>query len=487
MFERLTDRFQDVFRKLTGRGILSEANIEEAMADVRRALLEADVQYDVAREFVENVRSQCLGQKVLKSVAPGQQAVKVVHDELVKFLGEAEVPLALDGNPAVIMLVGLHGSGKTTTAAKLARYLTTREERTLMLAACDLQRPAAIDQLETLAGEVGVSVYVDRETQDVIRVAAAAREAARRDGADVLIVDTAGRLEIDDVLVRELTRLKARLRPSEILLVADAALGQESVSVARHFHDALALTGIVLTKLDGDARGGAAVSIRHVTGCPVKLVGTGERLADLEPFHPDRMASRILGMGDVVSLVEKAAAEYEEEEAERLEEKLRKQEFDFNDFLGQLHKLKKMGGLLSMLDFLPGGSRLKNQINVDEQQLRRIEGIICSMTPEERRRPAILDMSRRRRIARGSGTSLEAVSQLVKRFETMRQMMAGLSAGGLGLPSLDGPGLSGLGPLPGSAAGLGRSRGSHRMKPVARKKRVPQANRGKNKKKKRRK
>ena len=482
MFERLTDRFQDVFRKLTGRGVLTEANIDEAMRDVRRALLEADVNYDVAGEFVENVRSKCLGQKVLKSIAPGQQAVKVVHDELVAFLGEAEAPLVLEGRPAVVMLVGLQGSGKTTTAAKLARLLKTREERTVMLAACDLQRPAAIDQLETLGREIDAPVYLDRESKDVLRVAAAARDAAKAADTDVLIIDTAGRLEIDETLVRELTLLKARIKPSEILLVADAALGQESVSVARHFDNALGLTGLILTKLDGDARGGAAVSIRHVTGRPVKFVGTGERLADLEPFFPDRMASRILGMGDVVSLVEKAAAEYEEEEAERLEEKLRRQSFDFDDFLDQLQKLKRMGGLLSLLDFLPGGGKLKNQVDVDENQLRRIEGIICSMTPAERRDPNLLDMARRRRIARGSGASLEAVSQLIKRFEMMRQMMAQMANGGLGMP-----GMAGTGGFPGIGGGGGKSRGTHRMKPLSRKKRVSPAARGKSKKKKRRK
>ena len=427
MFERLTDRFQDVFRKLTGRGTLTEANVEEAMQEVRRALLEADVNYAVANEFVGNVRTQCLGQTVLRSIAPGQQAVKVVNDELTALLGEANAPLDLEGQPAVIMLVGLHGSGKTTTAAKLAHLLQTKEERRVLLAAGDLYRPAAIEQLESLGADLGVPVHAERDSTSVARLAVNARNKAQATGADVVIVDTAGRLQIDTDLVQELVEIKRRAQPREILLVADAALGQESVSVAEHFDEALGLTGIILTKLDGDARGGAALSMRHVTGRPIKFVGIGERTIDLEPFYPDRMASRILGMGDVVSLVEKAAEQYEEEEALELEEKMRKSTFNFEDFLDQLRRLQKMGGLMSMLDFLPGAGKLKQNIDIDESQLLRVQGIIHSMTVEERRRPEIIGLSRRRRIARGSGVELLEVNQLIKRFESMRQMMSKLT------------------------------------------------------------
>ncbi len=476
MFERLTDRFQDVFRKLTGRGVLTEASIEEAMRDVRRALLEADVNYEVAREFVANVRQKCLGREVLKSVAPGQQAVKIVYDELTAFLGEANAPLDLEGAPAVIMLIGLHGSGKTTTAAKLGRFLQARESRRVLLAACDLQRPAAITQLETLGRQLDIPVYANRSSTDVTAVAAEARRVARETGRDTLILDMAGRNEIDAALVRELVAVKHRLRPREVLLVADAALGQESVSVARHFDEALGLTGVILTKLDGDARGGAAVSIRHVTGRPVKFVGTGERPVDLEPFFPDRMASRILGMGDVVSLVEKAGEEFEEEEARRLEEKMRKQTFGFDDFRDQLRRLKKMGGLLSLLDFLPGAGKLKQNVDIDEGQLARIEGIICSMTPEERSNPDLLNLSRRRRIARGSGVELAEVSQLINQFQTMRQVMGRMMGGGL--EGLATPGLGGG--FPGMAA----RRGPARTKAVARPRK--QRNVRKKKKKKRR-
>lgn len=427
MFERLTDRFQDVFRKLTGRGTLTEANVEEAMQEVRRALLEADVNYAVANEFVGNVRAKCLGQAVLKSLAPGQQAVKVVNDELTALLGEATAPLDLEGRPAVIMLVGLHGSGKTTTAAKLAHLLQTKEERKVLLVAGDLYRPAAIEQLESLGADLGVPVHVERDSSDVARLAVNARNKAQALGADVVIIDTAGRLQIDTDLVQELVEVKRRAQPREILLVADAALGQESVSVAEHFDQALGLTGIILTKLDGDARGGAALSMRHVTGRPIKYVGIGERTIDLEPFYPDRMASRILGMGDVVSLVEKASEQYEEEEALELEEKMRKSTFNFEDFLDQLKRLQKMGGLMSMLDFLPGAGKLKQNVDIDESQLRRVQGIIHSMTVEERRRPEIIGLSRRRRIARGSGVELLEVNQLIKRFESMRQMMSKLT------------------------------------------------------------
>ncbi|OGV72930.1 MAG: signal recognition particle protein [Lentisphaerae bacterium RIFOXYB12_FULL_65_16] len=448
MFERLTNRFQDVFRNLTGRGRLTEANVSDAMEAVRRALLEADVNYHVAKEFVAKVRQECMGEKVLRSVTPGQQAVKVVNDQLVALLGGANAPLDLDAKAALIMLVGLHGSGKTTTAAKLALHLRDKLGRKVLLAACDVYRPAAIDQLESLGRDLGFPVHAERESTDVAQIAVNARNAALAAGLDIVILDTAGRLQIDETLVQELVDVKKRAQPREILLVADAALGQEAVSVADHFNKALGLTGIILTKLDGDARGGAALSMRQVTGQPIKFVGIGERPVDLEPFHPDRMASRILGMGDVISLVEKASEQYDQDEAEALEEKLRESTFDFNDFMDQMSRIRKMGGFMSLLDMLPGVGQLKDKVNIDEKQFNRIEGIIHSMTPRERENPDSIDVSRRRRIAKGCGLEVNEVNQLIKQFQMMRQMMSRMGKGG-GMP----PGMAGMGGMPGAGAG----------------------------------
>ncbi len=458
MFERLTERLQDTFRGLSGRGVLTESNVNDAMREVRRALLEADVSYAVVKDFVARVKEQCLGEKVLKSIKPGQQAIKIVNDELAALLGEANVPLTLTGKPAVVMMVGLHGSGKTTTTAKLARLLK-EDGRKVMMAACDLHRPAAIDQLEALGAQLGIPVFLDRSATDVPKLAAEARQAAIKEGFDVLLLDTAGRHQIDDVLVGQLAEVKRRTQPGEILLVADAALGQEAVSVAEHFNQALEIGGIVLTKLDGDARGGAALSMRQVTGKPIKYIGVGEGVGDLQLFHPERMASRILGMGDVVSLVERASEQFEEDEALALEEKMRKQTFDFDDFLGQLRKLKKMGGLLSLLDMLPGMGKLKD-LPIDERQFNRIEGIIHAMTPYERRHPEALGASRCQRIARGSGVETGQVNQLVQQFGMMKKMMG--NAGqmdsmmaamqGGGLPG--GPGMGRLGKGGGGMPGM---------------------------------
>ncbi|HPY89892.1 MAG TPA: signal recognition particle receptor subunit alpha, partial [Lentisphaeria bacterium] len=348
MFNQLTSRFQQAFRNLTGRGRLTESNISDAMAEIRRALLEADVNYEVAKSFIDSVRKQSLGVGVMKSVTPGQQVVKIVNDKLIELLGQNTAPLNVGGKPpALIMLCGLHGSGKTTTCAKLALHIKDKLHLKVMLAACDVYRPAAIDQLEILGRELNVPVFSDRELKDVARLAVNARAAAQQADMDVLILDTAGRLQIDEELVQELVEIKRRAQPREILLVGDSALGQEAVSVAEHFDRALGITGIILTKLDGDARGGAALSMHQVTGKPIKFVTVGERPIDLEVFHPDRMAQRILGMGDVVSLFEKAAEQFEEEEARKLEERLRKNTFGFDDFLSQISKLRKMGGLAS--------------------------------------------------------------------------------------------------------------------------------------------
>ncbi len=458
MFERLTDRFQETFRSLRGKARLTEANVSDAMRDIRKALLDADVNYHVAKDFVAEVRKECLGERVLKSITPGQQAIKIVHDHLVTLLGESNVPLALSGDPAVIMLVGLHGSGKTTTAAKLALHLRKREERRVMLAAGDLRRPAAIDQLEILGSDLEMPVYSDREASALAQLAVDARNHARNEGCDTLILDTAGRLEVDEVLIKELVETKRRSQPCEILLVADAALGQEAVSVAEHFDQALGITGIILTKLDGDARGGAALSMRQITGKPVKFVGVGENSIDLDAFFPDRMASRILGMGDVVSLVERASEQFEEEEARELEEKLRKNTFNFEDFVNQLNKIRRMGGMMSMLRLLPGMGSLPDEIDVDEQQFNRIEGIINGMTPMERQRPEIIGTSRRQRIARGSGVSLLEVNQLIKQFSQMRRLMSRLGKMGGGMFGGGGPG--GMDPLMGgSMPGMGSPMG----------------------------
>jgi signal recognition particle subunit SRP54 len=479
MFERLTDHFRTAFRGLVGRGRLTETNISDAMNEIRRALLEADVNYLVAKDFISEVRQACMGEAVMKSVTPGQQAVKIVYDRLVALLGQSTAPLDLSGKPAVIMLCGLHGSGKTTTVAKLALMLRDKAGRKPMLAACDLQRPAAIDQLEILGRDLGMPVYTDRQAKDVAQLAVDARNQAAAADCDVLLLDTAGRLEIDAELVQELVEVKRRTQPHEILLVADAALGQEAVSVARHFDEALGVSGIVLTKLDGDARGGAALSMRKVTGKPIKFVGVGERTQDLEPFYPDRMAGRILGMGDVVSLVEKAAEQYEAKEAADLQEKLRGATFGFDDFVGQLNKIRKMGGVMSLMKMLPGASSLTGGMEVDESEFGRIEGIINSMTPQERRQPEILGTSRRQRIARGSGVDPVEVNQLIKQFSLMRTVMARLGRSGPagmlgGLGGLMGGGMGGGMPGMGAVAGAIRPPGTSptKAKKGPRKKRI---------------
>ncbi len=423
MFESLSDKLHDVFRKLRGQSTLTESNISDAMREIRLALLDADVNVRVASEFIDGVRDECVGQDVIKSVTPGQQVVKIVNDKLVELLGGGAVELEFKSKPTVIMLVGLHGSGKTTTAGKLALHLK-RAGKQVQLVAGDVYRPAAIDQLEILGREIGVPVYAERTSVNVAAIAVNAVAQAATGGADVVIVDTAGRLQIDETMVQELVRIRQAVRPDEMLLVADAALGQEAVSVAEHFHRALDLSGFILTKLDGDARGGAALSIRKVTGCPVKFIGMGEKLDSLEVFHPDRMASRILGMGDVVSLVEKAAAEIDEDEARKLQEKLRANKFDYDDFLSQLRQIRKLGGMESILKFLPGGRQLTQAMNgVDPRHFSRMEAVILSMTKAERTNPDLMDFSRKKRIAKGSGVPVETVSGLVKQFDGMRKMM----------------------------------------------------------------
>jgi len=426
MFENLTDKLSKTLRNLRGVGKLSEDNISDALGEVRKALLSADVHFKTAREFVEEVKVACLGQDVLKSVSPGQQVVKIINDELVKLLGEGTTALKED-RPLRVLMVGLHGAGKTTTSAKLAKRMA-KNGRTPMLIACDVYRPAAIDQLEFLAKQENFSCYLDRENKDVPSIARAGWEVSKKNGSDVIIFDTAGRLQIDDDLVSELEALKREVDPHEILLVADAALGQEAVNVAKTFHERLNLTGIVLTKVDGDARGGAALSMKKVTGAPIKFMGVGEKIDEFEVFYPDRLASRILGMGDVVSLVEKAQENMDEEESMRMAEKMLKAEFDFEDFLSQMKQMKKMGSMGSIAKMLPGMGNVKVG-DKEEASLGRNEAIILSMTKEERRLPRILAGSRRKRIAEGSGVQIKDVNQLIKQFSQMQKMMKKMKGG----------------------------------------------------------
>src|SRR5213075_681809 len=421
MFSQLGDKLQDIFKDLRGHGTISESNINDALRQVRLALLEADVDFQVAKNFVERVKEKALGEEVLRSITPGQQIVKIFHDELTALLGGNAAPLNLE-KPARILMVGLNGAGKTTSSAKLARLLK-KQGRAPLLIACDLARPAAIEQLATLGRQVEVPVYTpDPQEKNVRRSAAAALDWAAEQNGNVQIFDTAGRQEIDTALIEEIKELKEFLKPQEVLLVADAATGQQAVSVATHFHEALGITGIVLTKLDGDARGGAALSMREVTQRPIKFAGVGEKLDQFEPFVPDRLAGRILGMGDIVGLVEKAAEAVDEEEAERLERKLRSAKFDFNDFLTQFKMMRRLGPLENILGMLPGMSNVPG-LAVDEKQLGRIEAIVLSMTLEERARPDILNARRRQRIARGSGRTVTEVNDLLQRFNQMRKLM----------------------------------------------------------------
>jgi len=421
MFSRLSDKLQDVFKDLRGQGRISESNVTDALREVRLALLDADVHFQVAKTFIARVKERSLGEDVMRSVTPGQQIVKIFHDELIQILGGDSEPLNLE-NPARILIVGLNGAGKTTSSAKLARWLKS-QGRTPNLIACDLYRPAAIDQLAALAGQISVPIFKpDAGEKDVLATAKRALTWCTENGGNVQIFDTAGRQEIDEPLIQELKALRDFLQPQEILLVCDAATGQQAVSVAEHFHAALGLTGIILTKLDGDARGGAALSLREITQRPIKFAGAGEKLADFEVFHPDRLAGRILGMGDVVSLVEKAAEAITEEDALRMEQKLRTASFDLEDFLQQFRMLKRMGPLENILGMLPGMDKLKDS-SIDEGQLKRVEAIILSMTPAERARPELLNARRRQRVARGSGTTVTEINNLLLRFGQMRKMM----------------------------------------------------------------
>jgi signal recognition particle subunit SRP54 len=424
MFDSLSSKLQNTFRNLRGLGKISEANVAEALREVRMALLEADVNFKVARDFIERVKAKSLGLEVIQSIQPGQQLVKVFHDELVALLGSDNAGLQLSGNPSCILMVGLHGSGKTTSSGKLGRLLH-KQGRTPLLVAADVYRPAAMDQLEKLGQQLQLPVYAHRGETDVLKIAREALQAARADNRNTLIFDTAGRLQIDEPLVQELVRLRDLVKPQETLLVLDAATGQEAVNVAAHFDKALSITGSILTKLDGDARGGAALSLKSVTGKPIKFAGMGEKLEDFEPFHPERMASRILGMGDVVSLVEKAAEAVDMDEALRMEEKMRKGQFTLEDFLDQLRQMKKLGPLESIIGMLPGGAEVakNNDLSKQEKEFTQMEAMICAMTLQERRNPHLLNAKRRQRIAKGSGVTVTQLNTMLNKFAQMQQMM----------------------------------------------------------------
>src|ERR1700756_1861156 len=424
MFDSLSNKLQNAFKNLRGLGKISETNVADSLRDVRMALLEADVNFKVARDFIDRVKTKAMGQEVIQSVHPGQQIIRVIHDELVELLGSENAGLNLSGNPACVLMVGLHGSGKTTSSAKLARLLL-KQGRTPLLVAADVYRPAAMDQLETLAKQIEIPVFVQKGETDVLKIAREALEAARAQNRNTLIFDTAGRLQIDEPLVQELVRLRDLTKPQEILLVLDAATGQEAVNVATHFDQALNITGAILTKLDGDARGGAALSLKSVTGKPIKFAGVGEKVEDFEPFHPERMASRILGMGDVVSLVERAAEAVDIDEARKMEEKMRKGQFTLEDFLEQLRQMKKLGSLESIVGMLPGGSEMLKgaDLSKQEKEFVHMEAMICSMTLQEPRQPQILNAKRRIRIAKGSGVQVAEVNNVLNRFGQMQQMM----------------------------------------------------------------
>ena len=421
-FEGLSSKLQEFTRKLKGKARITESDLKEMLREVKLALLEADVNYKIVKEFISTIQEKALGQDVLKSLTPGQQVIKIVKDELVELLGGTESRINFTPNPpTVIMLVGLQGSGKTTTAGKLANLLRKQGKKPLLVA-CDVYRPAAIKQLQVVGNQLNIPVYANESTKDVVQIAKQAYNVAISKLNDVIILDTAGRLHIDEELMQELKNLKASSKPHEILLVVDSMTGQDAVNVATSFNENLGIDGVVLTKLDGDTRGGAALSVKKVTGKPIKFAATGEKLSDIEEFHPDRMAQRILGMGDVLSIIEKAEETFSEEEAEKLEKQLRKGEFDLNDYLAQLKQIKKMGSFSSILKMIPGMGNLKD-VKVDDKELIRIEAIISSMTDKERKNPKILNGSRRIRIANGSGTTVQQINQFMKTFEVTQTMM----------------------------------------------------------------
>ena len=431
MFENLTDRLERSLKILKGEGRITEINVAETLKEVRRALLDADVNYKTAREFTENVKQKALGQNVLTAVKPEQLMVKIVHDELAALMGGSATDINIKGNPSVVLMAGLQGSGKTTFSGKLANMLKSKRGKNPLLVAGDVYRPAAIEQLKVLGEQINVSVYSEEENKNPVKIAQNAIQYAKQHGKDVVIIDTAGRLAIDEQMMNEIESIKKAVNPQEILFVVDAMTGQDAVNTAKEFNDRLDFNGVVLTKLDGDTRGGAALSIRSVVNKPIKFVGTGEKLDAIDVFHPERMADRILGMGDIVSLVEKAQEQYDEEEARRLQKKIAKNQFDFNDFISQIQQIKKMGNLKDLASMIPGVGKQIKDLDIDDDAFKSIEAIIHSMTPEERSHPEILNGSRRARIAKGSGTNVQEVNKLIKQFDETRKVMRMMTTGGV--------------------------------------------------------
>ena len=432
MFENLSERLERSFKILKGQGSITEINVAETLKDVRRALLDADVNYNVARDFTNQVKEKALGQDVLTSVNPGQMMVKIVHDELATLMGSEAVAINLKGSPAIILMSGLQGSGKTTFSGKLANMLKKQEQRKPLLVACDVYRPAAIQQLHVLGERIGVPVYSEPDSKDPVQIARNAIAHAQQEGLDTVIIDTAGRLAVDEEMMNEISSIKEAIRPDETLFVVDSMTGQDAVNTAAEFDKRLDFDGVILTKLDGDSRGGAALSIRSVVNKPIKFVGTGEKMEALQVFHPSRMADRILGMGDIVSLVERAQQQYDEEEAKRLEAKIAKNQFDFDDFLAQIAQIKKMGNLKDLVSMIPGVGKMVKDLDISNDAFKGIEAIIYSMTPEERAKPSLLDGSRRKRIADGSGTSVAEVNRLIQQFDQVSKVMRKMQSGGLG-------------------------------------------------------
>jgi signal recognition particle subunit SRP54 len=427
MFENLTDKFERAFKVLKGQGQITEINVAETLKEVRRALLDADVSFNTAKQFTNTVKEKALGRDVLTAVSPGQLMIKICHEELVELMGGNESEINLKGAPAVILMSGLQGSGKTTFTGKLGSYLKSKKGKNVLLVACDVYRPAAIDQLHVLGEQLGIEVFSDREEKNPVSIATKAINHARSKGFNVVIVDTAGRLAVDEAMMDEIAQVKAAIQPSETLFVVDSMTGQDAVNTAKAFNERINFDGVVLTKLDGDTRGGAALSIKSIVNKPIKFVGTGEKMDALDVFYPSRMADRILGMGDVVSLVERAQEQFNEEEARRLQKKIMKDQFDFNDFLGQLEQIKKMGNVKDLMGMIPGMSKAMKEVDVPEDAFKGVEAIIRSMTPKERAMPAILNPSRKARIAQGSGTTIQDVNKLIKQFEDMRKMMKMMS------------------------------------------------------------
>ena len=431
MFDNLSERLERSFKILKGEGRITEINVAETIKDVRRALLEADVNYKVAKQFTDTVHAKALGQNVLTSIKPGELMVKIVHDELTELMGGEAAELKVNAKPNIILMSGLQGSGKTTFSGKLANFLKTKKGLKPLLVACDVYRPAAIEQLKVVGDQLKIPVYTEEGNRDPVAIAQNAIKAAPGMGCDTIIIDTAGRLAVDEVMMDEISRIKKAIHPTEILFVVDAMTGQDAVNTAKEFNERLDYDGVVLTKLDGDTRGGAALSIRTVVNKPIKFIGTGEKPEALDVFHPSRMADRILGMGDVVSLVERAQDQYDEEKARKLQKKISQNKFDFNDFLDQIHQIKKMGNIKDLMAMIPGVGKAIKDLDVDDNAFKSIEAIIYSMTPEERQNPKIIDGSRRKRIAAGSGTSVNEINQLLKQFEQTRKMMKMMSGGGL--------------------------------------------------------